>query len=715
MIRQYELVEQVRAYDPNADESLLIRAYVFSMKAHGSQMRDSGDSYFSHPLEVAGILTGMKLDCATVVTGLLHDTIEDTLATSEQIEDLFGPEITKLVDGVTKLSKIRFPTEGAHRAENFRKLLLAMSDDIRVLLVKLADRMHNMRTLVHVKKPEKRRRIALETMEIYAPLAERMGMQGIKDELQELAFTELNPDAHNSIMKRLQYLRDEGTDMVARVILDLEQILKLNNLNVRVVGREKRAYSIWQKMERDNVPFERLSDIMAFRIIVDDVATCYAVLGILHTKWPMIPGRFKDYISTPKQNEYQSIHTTFLGPESLRIEVQIRTEEMHEVAELGVAAHWHYKANDTKVERGPYRWLRELIETLDQIETPEEFLEHTKLEMFQDQVFCFTPKGALIALPTSATSVDFAYAVHTQIGDTCVGAKVNGKRAQLRQPLLHGDQVEIICAEGQTPSPTWESFAVSAKARMAIRRFARQRQNDEYRRLGNAIADKIFCSAGREADNDVLQAAAEQLHQKTTGDLYVALGRGDLTDRQLLEAAFPGSKIKRRRDKVLALPFSRSRWRKRNVETVSINGMIPGIAIRYAECCHPIPGDRIVGIVTPGEGAMIHTTECEVLENFNGTPERWLDVSWEPDSAEAEIHVGRISTVAANEAGALGSLLTVIASNSSNIVNLKINDRSKDFFEVVIDLEVRDVKHMANIIAGLRANALVSSVNRVRG
>lgn len=715
MIRQYELVEQVRAYDPKADESLLNRAYVFSMKAHGSQMRASGDPYFSHPLEVAGILTGMKLDCATVITGLLHDTIEDTLATSEQIEDLFGPEVTKLVDGVTKLSKIRFPTEGAHRAENFRKLLLAMSDDIRVLLVKLADRTHNMRTLYHIKNPEKRRRIALETMEIYAPLAERMGMQGIKDELEELAFSELNPDAHDSIVKRLEYLRDEGTDMVERIILELEQELERHKLKARVVGREKRTYSIWRKMERDDVPFERLSDIMAFRIIVDDAPTCYAVLGILHTKWPMVPGRFKDYISTPKLNEYQSIHTTLIGPASRRVEVQIRTEEMHEVAELGVAAHWHYKAGDTKIERGPYRWLRELIETLDHIETPEEFLEHTKLEMFQDQVFCFTPKGALIALPTGATPIDFAYAVHTQVGDTCVGAKVNGRRAQLRQPLYHGDQVEIICSSGQTPSPTWEGFAVSGKARMAIRRFARQRQNEEYHRLGTAIADKVFRSAGREGTDEILETAAEKLHQKTPDDLYVALGRGNLTDRQLLEAAYPGTKIKRRRDKVMALPFSRSRWRKRGEETVSINGMIPGIAVRYADCCHPIPGDRIVGIVTPGEGAMVHTIECEVLENFNDTPERWLDVSWDPDSVDNEVHVGRISTVAGNEAGALGSLLSVIANSSSNIVNLKITDRSQDFFEVVIDLEVRDVKHLTNIIAGLRANSLVSSVTRAKG
>ena len=715
MIRQYQLVEQVRTYDPNTDEGLLNRAYVFSMKAHGAQVRASGDPYFSHPLEEAGILTGMKLDCATVITGLLHDTLEDTLVTREQIEDLFGSDITKLVDGVTKLSNIPFPTEGAHRAENFRKLLLAMSDDIRVLLVKLADRTHNMRTLHFIDGTERRRRIALETMEIYAPLAERMGMQGIKDELQELAFAELNPIARDSIVKRLQYLRDEGSDVVERILNELRQTMTDNGIEAEVVGREKRSYSIWRKMEQQSVPFERLSDIMAFRIIVEDVPTCYRVLGLLHSGWSMVPGKFKDYISTPKQNEYRSIHTTLIGPESRRVEVQIRTHEMHEVAELGVAAHWQYKSDEEKLDRGPYRWLRELVETLEEVETPEEFLEHTKLEMFQDQVFCFTPKGALIALPHGATPVDFAYAVHTQVGDTCVGAVINGKRAPLRQQLWHGDQVEILCSEEHTPSPTWESFVVTGKARVAIRRFARQREQEEYRRLGQAITDKTFRAAGQDDSDKGLETAAERLNYKTREELFAALGRGSVTERQLLENAFPGAKIKSRRERRVSLPFTRGKRRKRNQETVPINGLIPGLAVHYADCCHPLPGDRIVGIVSPGEGAMIHTIDCETLENFHESPERWLDVSWDPASMDAEVHVGRVSTVATNQAGALRSLLGVIAENSSNIVNLKITDRSQDFFEVVIDLEVRDVKHLATIIAGLRAIPIVNSVTRARG
>ncbi len=715
MIRQYELLEQVRAFDPKADEGLLNRAYVFSMKAHGAQVRASGDPYFSHPLEVAGILTGMKLDCATVVTGLLHDTLEDTLATREQIETQFGAEVTKLVDGVTKLSNIRFPTEGAHRAENFRKLLLAMSDDIRVLLVKLADRTHNMRTLHFIENPERRRRIALETMEIYAPLAERMGMQGVKDEFEELAFAELNPDTRNSILNRLQYLRDEGSDVVERILAELQQNLAGQGIVAEVVGREKRPYSIWRKMERQNLPFEQLSDIMAFRIIVDKVSTCYQILGTLHSTWSMVPGRFKDYISTPKQNEYRSIHTTLIGPESRRIEVQIRTEEMHEVAELGVAAHWQYKTDDEKMDRGPYRWLRELAETLAEVDTPEEFLEHTKLEMFQDQVFCFTPKGALIALPRGATPVDFAYAVHTQVGDTCVGAKINGKRAPLRQQLWHGDQVEILCSAEQTPSPTWEGFVVTGKARIAVRRFARLREHQEYVSLGQAIADKTFRAAEQDGSDEVLAAAAQRLHNKTRDDLYAALGRGTVTERQLLEASFPGTKIKHRRERRVSLPFSRAKRRKRSQETVPINGLIPGLAVQYADCCHPLPGDRIVGIVSPGEGVMVHTIDCEMLENFHNSPEHWLDVSWDSLTMDAEIHVGRVSTVASNEAGALRSLLGVIAESSSNIVNLKITDRSQDFFEVVIDLEVQDVKHLTNIIAGLRAVPIVSSVTRARG
>ncbi|MGD9650260.1 MAG: bifunctional (p)ppGpp synthetase/guanosine-3',5'-bis(diphosphate) 3'-pyrophosphohydrolase, partial [Dongiaceae bacterium] len=471
MIRQYELVERVKSYDPNLDEAGLNRAYVFALKAHGSQRRESGDPYFSHPLEVAGMLADMRLDGSSIITALLHDTVEDTSINLKDIKGMFGEEIAKLVDGVTKLSRLELQSDHTKQAENFRKLVIAMSEDIRVLLVKLADRTHNMRTLHFKNDPEKRRRIAMETMEIYAPLAERIGMQAIKDELEDLAFQELYPEARQSIITRLDFLRAQGTNLVGRIIDELKEVLSKASLPAIVIGREKSPYSIWRKMQRRNVEFEQLSDIMAFRVNVDSVEQCYQALGVIHARYPVVPGRFKDYISTPKPNGYQSLHTTVIGPERQRIEIQIRTKDMHDVSERGVAAHWQYKQGEGLKEGKQYRWLRHLLDILEQASNPEEFLEHTKLEMYQDQVFCFSPKGDLIALPRGATPVDFAYAVHSQVGDSCVGAKINGRIMPLRTVLQNGDQVEIITSKAQTPSPTWEEFVVTGKAKARIRRF----------------------------------------------------------------------------------------------------------------------------------------------------------------------------------------------------------------------------------------------------
>ena len=467
MIRQYELVERVKAYDPTADEGALNRAYVFSLKAHGAQIRASGDPYFSHPLEVAGILTGLKLDCDTIVTALLHDTVEDTLASLDEIENHFGSPVARLVDGVTKLSQLELQSDQTKYAENFRKFVLAMSKDIRVLLVKLADRLHNMRTLSFIENGDKRRRIANETMDIYAPLAERIGLQMIKEELEDLAFAEINMDARNSVQARLDFLRAKAGDVVPRILAALREMLAGHRLRAVVEGREKRLYSIWRKMEIKNIAFEQLSDIVAFRIIVDSEADCYRALGFVHGAYPMVPGKFKDYISTPKPNGYRSLHTSVMGPESQRIEIQIRTREMHEEAELGVAAHWAFKQTEAGSDGKQYRWLRELLDILDNAAGPEDFLEHTKLEMFRDQVFCFTPHGDLINLPRDATPVDFAYAVHSEVGDTCVGAKINGRSTPLRTELENGDQVEIITSGAQTPSPSWENFVVTGKASRA--------------------------------------------------------------------------------------------------------------------------------------------------------------------------------------------------------------------------------------------------------
>src|SRR6266566_3276337 len=507
MIRQFEHVERVQSYDPDADEEMLNRAYVYGLKKHGAQLRASGDPYFSHPVEVAGILAQMKLDSSSIVTGLLHDTVEDTVATLDDIERLFGPEIARLVDGVTKLSRLELQSDQTKQAENFRKLVLAMSEDIRVLLVKLADRLHNMQTLRFIKDADKRRRIARETMDIYVPLAERIGMHRMKDQLEDLAFAELHPDARASIIARLGFLRDSGGDIVSRIVTELGRKLKEGGLAASISGREKSPYSIWRKMQRKNVSFEQLADVMAFRVLVDGAGDCYHALGLIHSAYHVVPGRFKDYISTPKPNNYRSLHTGVIGPVRQRIEMQIRTRDMHEVAELGVAAHWIYKQQAGRIDGRQYRWLRELLEILDHASNPEEFLEHTKLEMFQDQVFAFTPKGDLIALPRGATPVDFAYAVHSQIGDTCVGSKINGRLLPLRSELHNGDQVEIITSKAQTPSPTWERFVVTGKARARIRRFIRTQQRAQYLDLGRSILVKDFRHDGHDLSEKALDGA----------------------------------------------------------------------------------------------------------------------------------------------------------------------------------------------------------------
>jgi len=717
MMRQFELVERVKAYDPNADEGILNKAYVYAVKMHGSQLRASGDPYFSHPVEVAGILTNYKLDSASIVTALLHDVVEDTSATLDDISRNFGAEVATLVDGVTKLAKIKLVADGSTReAENFRRLVLAMSNDIRVLLVKLADRLHNMRTLHFIKKPEKRQRIALETMEIYAPLAERIGMHEIKDELQDLAFKQIHPEARDSILTRLEYLRDQGGELVPKVLDELRRVISEQGLQAQLSGREKSPYSIWKKMKDKDVGFEQLADIMAFRVMVETMEDCYRALGVIHAHYRMVPDRFKDYISTPKANGYQSIHTAVMGPGNQRVEVQIRTHDMHEVAERGVAAHWSYKQGRRQPLDGTqYRWLRELIEILEHTSNPDEFLEHTKLAMYQDQVFCFTPKGDVINLPSGSTPVDFAYAVHTDVGNKCAGAKVNGRLVPLRHVLNNGDQVEIATSKTQTPSPDWEHFVVSGKARAQIRRFVRMRQREQYQDLGRQMLVKDFSKAGYAYTEKGLEGVLNRFRAPTVEDLCADVGAGTVTARDVVTAVYPGIKMPPRLSRVI--PQLGKGWSRSRSETdksaIPIKGLIPGMAIHYAGCCHPLPGDRIVGIVHTGRGVTIHTIDCEQLDQYHDTPERWLDLSWE-DDATVDLHTGRLSLVVGNQMGSLSELSTVIAKNMGNITNLKITGRSTDFFDMIIDVEVRDVRHLTNIIAALRASNAVNSVERAR-
>ncbi len=695
MLRQYELVERVRAYDPDADEGLINRAYVFSMKAHGAQVRASGDPYFSHPIEVAGILTDLKLDDETIVTAILHDTIEDTVATPEQIEKLFGANIARLVDGVTKLSKIEAQSENERAAENLRKFLLALSDDIRVLLVKLADRLHNMRTLHHVPDEEKRRRIAKETMDIYAPLAERIGMYEIMNEMQTLAFKQLEPDAFASITRRLDQLHATGGDLVSRIGLGLRLHLADNSLEAEVMGREKHPYSIWKKMAERHISFEQLSDVMAFRVIVDDIPDVYRALGLIQQRWPMVPGRFKDFISTPKRNGYRSVHTSVIHDSKMRIEIQIRTRSMHEQAERGLAAHWAYKEKKPSADR-PVPWIDDLVEILEHADSAEELLEHTRMAMYQDRIFAFTPKGELIQLPKGATPVDFAYAVHTDLGDQTVGAKVNGRVVPLRTLLDNGDQVEILTSDAQHPQPSWLRFVTTGKARSGVRRFVRHKERDETIELGRKIYEEILARLPLPVTSKMFKAAMKTLRMEDEAALMIAIARKRVGDEALMEALAPGS-------------VGGAQPRPSAQRTaISIKGLTPGVAYDLAACCHPIPGDRIVGLRREDESIEVHVIGCEKLAS--GIDADWLDLAWGDGSDGG---TARLSIILRDVAGALGEMAGILGAKGANIVNLALVHRDGSFHTFHLDVEVHDLAHLHSIMAALRAADAVSTAERI--
>ena len=695
MLRQYELLDKVKAYDPDADEAMINRAYVFSMKAHGSQKRASGDPYYSHPIEVAGILTDLHLDDETIATAILHDTIEDTVATPEEIERLFGKNVARLVDGVTKLSKIEAESENQRAAENLRKFLLAMSGDIRVLLVKLADRLHNMRTLHFIRSEEKRRRIARETMDIYAPLAERIGMYEFMTEMQTLAFRELEPDAYASISRRLEQLHSGGEDLIERIGKGLKAHLEANGVDAQVQGREKHPYSIWRKMAERHVSFEQLSDIMAFRAVVDSVDDCYRTLGLIHQRWPMVPGRFKDFISTPKRNGYQSLHTSIIHDEQVRIEIQIRTREMHARAEHGLAAHWAYKEGEVAAA-AQHPWITDLIEILDHAGSAEELLEHTRMAMYQDRIFAFTPKGELIQLPKGATPVDFAYAVHTDLGDQTVGAKINGRVMPLRTPLENGDQVEILVSKAQHPQPAWLSFVVTGKARAKIRRFVKSKEREETVALGRKIFDEIVQRLPNTLGWEAMAEALKRLNLHDDDALMEAIALKRVDDVAVMEALLPGSTGK---DGVKALPQR---------QAISIKGLTPGVAFDLAECCHPIPGDRIVGLRREGTGIEVHTIDCERLAD--GVDADWVDLAW---GDESDGGTARLCVVIKHEPGSLARIAGVMGSHGANIVSLDQTSRDGSFHTFHLDIEVHDVQHLMRILAALRASDAVSSAERV--
>ena len=734
LIRQYDLVEKVRKYNPHTDEDLLNRAYVYAMKAHGEQKRLSGDPYISHPLEVAGILAEHQLDDATIAAALLHDTIEDTEATRAEIDQLFGRDIGRLVEGLTKLKKLDLVSREAKQAENLRKLLLAIAEDVRVLLVKLADRLHNMRTIGHM-RPEARRRIAEETIDIYAPLAGRIGMYELREELESLAFRELNPEAYKVVGERLEALEKRHLGLIAEIETQLTRKLATRGVASTVKGRRKRPYSIWRKMERKAIGFEQLSDIFGFRVIVKTVPECYQALGVVHTTWPVVPGRFKDYVSTPKQNDYRSIHTTVIGPGNQRVELQIRTEEMHDIAEYGIAAHTVYKdaagapAELLSRESNAYAWLRRTIALLAEGSNPEEFLEHTKLELFQDQVFCFTPKGTLIALPRDATPIDFAYAVHTDVGNHTVGCKINGKIAPLASELQNGDEVEILTSKAQVAPPAaWESLVATGKARAAMRRATRQAVRAQYAELGRRIVERMCQRAKREYSDDNLSGALPRLARHSIEDVFAAVGRGEMKASDVIRAMHPD--YKEERATAIAAPTAEPGWfglakakamkfkvpgGRDKGSAIPIRGINTDLPVRFAPDGGAVPGDRIVGILTPGEGITIYPIQSSALKEFEDTPDRWLDVRWDVDEGVPHRFPARIALQSVNEPGSLAQIAQVIADHDGNIDNIHMSRQSPDFTSVTIDLEVYDLKHLTAIIAQLRAKPVVARAERVSG
>ena len=710
MMRQGELVQRVHAYNPGADNSLLERAYAYGERMHGSQKRSSGEPYFTHPVAVANILTGLRLDPTTIVTALLHDTLEDTEATFDDIQKLFGGEIANLVNGVTKLTRLELSSEGSAQAENFRKLLLATADDMRVLLVKLADRIHNMRTLDAIPK-EKRLRIAQETMDIYAPLAGRMGVQGFREELEDRAFSYLNPEAHNTLKTRLEKIRAESGQTIHAITELLQESFAAENITATVSSREKGIYAIWRKMERKSISLEQLCDITGFRILVGSIEDCYRALGIVHCAWQNVPGRFKDYISTPKANGYQSIQTTVVGPEKQRVELQIRTRDMHQVAEYGIAAHWAYKEGGAssalnKAVAKQFGWLRQLVDMLESDDTPEEFLEHTKLELFQDQVFCFTPKGTLIALPQGATPLDFAYAVHTNIGDTCVGCRINGHHMPLRSVLKNGDEVEIIRSRAQAPMRMWEKMVVTGKARSAIRRALRSHQAEEDVYLGRRLLEALFEQAKHRLSDQLLERVLDGMRQDSVRSLCAAVGRGAIDGREVLKAVYPKDPIANKNP---------NRKDEEDSNRLPIRGVRPGMAMHFAEGVFPVPGDRIVGIFTPGEGIEIYPIDSPKLRDFDDQPERWSDIEWDSDTDSDIMFTARLSLVLLDEIGSLSAITSLVADYGGNITNLLLQRNESNFCDVQMNIEVRDLKHLNQIFSAMRGLSVITQLRRISG
>ena len=718
MISSQELIAKIKQYNPKVNESLIQKAYLLSKDAHGNQKRHSGELYFSHPLAVAEILVDLKLDQDSIITALLHDIVEDTEISIEDIENFFGNEIAKLVDGVTKLSKIESLQANERMAENFRKLTIAMSEDIRVLIIKLADRLHNMRTLSYLPSKEKKIKKAKESLEIYAPLAGRIGLNKIKDELQDLSFAIVNHEERNNIIQKLKDIKEKNKNIIDLILKEISELFEKENFDCEISGREKKPYSIWIKMKSKNISFYNLHDIMAFRIITKNISECYRALGIINSNYNMIPGSFDDYISNPKENGYKSLHLAIIGPQGNKIEIQIRDKEMHQISEIGIACHWNYKEKNIsnsnknlKSEEGnQYRWIRELLILFENSENASDVLKNHKLSLHKNEVFCFTPNGDIFNLPHGASVIDFAYAIHSEIGNSCVSAKVNGIIAPLRQNLENGDQVEIITAKNAKPSVNWIQYAITSKAKSSIRNFIKNEKYNEYNVLGKAILQKFFASKDLDFNEKILEKALTFYNKKNLSDLFFKIADGTISRQEILKIVYPDYIEESKAPKNLFDKKINSKY------SLPIEGLIDGMVIKYAGCCNPIPGDRIVGVINTGSGVTIHNQICNNLKHLALNTQRILDVCWKNDSEIGdESYNTQIRVIVENRSGALAEITSVIAKKKMNINHIKTTNRSSDIFEVVIDIMIKNVEHLEEALSALRISKKTIAVERVSG
>ena len=718
MSRQIELIDHVKSYDKKADLCLIERAYDYATQKHSDQKRASGENYLVHPVEVANILAGMKLDSATIATALLHDTVEDTTATSAEISDLFGDEIASLVAGVTKFTLIeRGASEEHKRAENFKKLLLATAGDVRVLLVKLADRLHNMRTLKYL-NIDKRTRISEETMSVYAPLAGRMGMQAVREELEDLAFGYINPRARKMIRERIRPLVRKKGELFHNIADELMRKFVQHGISAQVSWRMKQPWSIWKKMEQKSIFLEQLSDLMGFRVIVENVEDCYRALGVIHTTWQSVPKHFKDYISTAKPNGYQSIHSTVIGPKKQRIELQIRTQLMHERAEYGISAHWRYKEGGSdKSLTAPFNWLREVVEMLEHGSTAQEFLEHTKMDMLESYLFCFTIKGRLIVLPQNAIPLDFAYALHTDIGNSYKGAKVNGRLVAINHALQDGDQVEIVRDKNAQPRPLWEGIVKTGKAKSEIRRALRKHKQEALRALGFEILTSIFSSHNKKISQALLERALGPLKALDVDDILRKVALSEIKALDVFDAVYPQARkglFKNQKWRPMLL-FGRKREIASNLESkkIPISGPLESLALEFAKGFFPVPGDPIVGILTPGKGIVIYPLKSKALSAFEIHPDRWVSLDWNIENNSQMAFWVRVIVQVAHEIGTLATLTALIAEYQSNIDRLGVISADTNFRKLYLDIEVRDLDHVNKILTALKGLSLVHHVERV--